>query len=119
MQYVMRIREVTDARYRRRAHDETVPGGGRARRPRDNLIGGLVLNRFADGGINTTNGGTTGVPVAGCFIGTDASGTIDLGNRFGVEVGNDGAGAKIGGLGPAQRNWGSPPPARSGGNRLP
>jgi Right handed beta helix region len=40
-----------------------------------------VINRFGGAGIFIA-GGTSGVRIEGNFIGTDPSGTIDLGNRF-------------------------------------
>jgi hypothetical protein len=45
------------------------------------VVKGLVINRFGGRGIFIA-GGTSGVRIEGNFIGTDPSGTIDLGNRF-------------------------------------
>jgi titin len=70
-----------------------------------NIVRGLVINRF-DRGIWIQRG--SGNEVTGCFIGTDASGSVALPNRGGVLVGGtdkfDVEGARIGGLNPASRN---------------
>jgi hypothetical protein len=62
-------------------------------------IRGLAINR---GGQGITLEGTGGSNVEGCFIGTDAGGTQDLGNATGVYVGAPNS--TIGGTSPAQRN---------------
>lgn len=62
-------------------------------------IRGLAINR---GGQAITLEGTGGNNVEGCFIGTDAGGTQDLGNATGVYV--DAPNNTIGGTLPAQRN---------------
>jgi hypothetical protein len=62
-------------------------------------IRGLAINR---GGQAITLEGTGGSNVEGCFIGTDAGGTQDLGNATGVYVGAPNS--TIGGTSPAQRN---------------
>src|SRR4051812_33205974 len=62
-------------------------------------IRGLAINR---GGQAITLEGTGGSNVEGCFIGTDAGGTQDLGNATGVYVGAPNS--TIGGTSLAQRN---------------
>lgn len=44
----------------------------------NSIVRGLVINRFSDDGISVNDG--DGNLIAGNFIGTDATGTIDLGN---------------------------------------
>ncbi len=62
------------------------------------VIRGLVINRFADHGILLVR---TSAIVRGCFIGTDATGSIAQGNGTGVSIGGShfvtGAGSVIGG----------------------
>jgi hypothetical protein len=57
-------------------------------------VRGLVINRFAGSGIRITGPGGTGFPgyvtLQGCYIGTDATGTLPLGNGIGIEIGTDG-----------------------------
>jgi hypothetical protein len=62
-------------------------------------IRGLAINR---GHQAITLEGTGGSHVEGCFIGTDAGGTQDVGNAIGVYVGAPNS--TIGGTSPAQRN---------------
>jgi hypothetical protein len=46
----------------------------------NSVVSGLVINRFSSDGVElSVNGGNI---VEGCFIGTDATGTVDLGNAF-------------------------------------
>jgi hypothetical protein len=67
----------------------------------NSTVKGLVINRFKRSGIMLqTNGGNT---VQGCFIGTGASGSGDLGNTHqGISV--DSSGNTVGGTSPAARN---------------
>ena len=59
-------------------------------------IRGLVINRFADDGI--TINGTDNHLIVGNFIGTDVTGTVDLGNSDdGIVVYNGASGVTIGG----------------------
>jgi hypothetical protein len=44
------------------------------------VVSGLVINRFSSDGVEL--GGNGGNIVKGCFIGTNATGTVDLGNAF-------------------------------------
>jgi len=44
------------------------------------VVSGLVINRFSSDGMELSGNG--GNIVKGCFIGTDATGTVDLGNAF-------------------------------------
>ena len=62
-------------------------------------IRGLAIRNFLIDGIYLAG---TGNAVTGCFIGTDASGTIAGGNQTGIEVA--GANTVIGGDTPAERN---------------
>jgi hypothetical protein len=64
---------------------------------------GLTINRWAGDGIEFE--GTFGNVVAGCFIGTDISGTLDMGNAgFGVSMHDGEIGSIIGGTSPNDRN---------------
>jgi CSLREA domain-containing protein len=69
------------------------------------VIKGLVINRFTFSGIQTSVPSTsTGIKVEGNFIGTDASGTADLGNTyFGVALNNPSSNT-VGGTLPEARN---------------
>ena len=65
------------------------------------VIRGLAINRFDNDGIDILN--RTGVKIEGNFIGTSASGTLDLGNgASGVFV--EGDSNAVGGTLPSQRN---------------
>ena len=73
----------------------------------NSTVRGLVVNRFATlpssrsvSGVALRTGG--GNHLEGNFIGTDASGTVALGNEIGVAVGS--SDNVIGGTAPAQRN---------------
>lgn len=69
------------------------------------VVRGLVINRFGGRGIDVFNSTSTDADhrIEGNFIGTDASGTRDLGNGdAGVRV--DASGNTIGGTSPATRN---------------
>jgi CSLREA domain-containing protein len=69
------------------------------------VIRSLVINRFDDAGIRLLR---TSVTVRGCFIGTDATGTIAQGNGTGIDIGGNhfvtGAGSVIGSATPGWRN---------------
>src|SRR5262245_15376464 len=65
------------------------------------VISGLVINRFSSDGIELSGNG--GNIVKGCFIGTDATGTVDLGNAFrGLNIAS--SNNTIGGTTAAARN---------------
>jgi CSLREA domain-containing protein len=68
-------------------------------------IRGLVINRFAESGIQIDGSGATGNVVAGNFIGTNAAGSTDLGNGGdGVRMFSDASNNTIGGTTNAARN---------------
>jgi hypothetical protein len=71
----------------------------------NSIIKGLVINRFGGNGIEITSE-VTGARVEGNFIGTDASGTLDLGNgaAFGDGVLVSGDSNTVGGTLRFQRN---------------
>ena len=64
-------------------------------------VRGLVVNRFDSDGVSL--GFSDGYVVEGNFIGTDITGTVDLGNAGGgvTSAGDEG---RVGGTGPAARN---------------
>jgi hypothetical protein len=75
----------------------TIQGGG------NSAIRGLVINRFAGNGIVLI--GSSNNVVEGNFIGTDVTGTIDLGNSgAGVLISLDETGSHVGGTTRANRN---------------
>jgi hypothetical protein len=68
------------------------------------VISGLVINRWATNGISTENSNsTTGIRIEGNFIGTDPSGTLDLGNGRGIRI-EDTSNTIVGGEAPEARN---------------
>ena len=65
-------------------------------------IRGLVINQFGDAGLKLID--SDNHTIVGNYIGTDATGTVDLGNtRFGIELDNS-ASNQIGGSTAADRN---------------
>jgi uncharacterized delta-60 repeat protein/CSLREA domain-containing protein len=71
----------------------------------DNLLKGLVINRFPLNGIAIGGSSATGNVIAGNHIGTDASGTIARGNiNEGVYIALGAQNNTIGGDQPAERN---------------
>lgn len=70
-------------------------------------VRGLVINRFADdmgaGGIGILVEGGGGHTIAGNYLGTDATGTLDRGNRTGVFI-DLATGCTVGGTTTADRN---------------
>jgi hypothetical protein len=65
------------------------------------VVSALVINRFSSDGLELSNQG--GNVVEGCFIGTDATGTVDLGNAFhGLNVAS--SNNRIGSTAAAARN---------------
>jgi CSLREA domain-containing protein len=65
-------------------------------------IRGLVINQFPDRGIELRTGGAN--VIEGNYIGTDATGTVQLGNGYGVEIRLGSNGNTIGGTTPGARN---------------
>ena len=66
----------------------------------NSVVRGLVINRFAFGGIESDGANNV---IAGNFIGTDPTGTIPQGNGLaGISI--FGTGTRIGGTSPADRN---------------
>jgi len=71
----------------------------------DNVIRGLMINRFSRYGVYISGSGTTGNTVSGNYIGTDASGTADLGNTYaGVYISGGAQNNTVGGDTPGERN---------------
>ncbi len=68
----------------------------------NNTIRGLVINRFEWNGIQIHTDGANNL-IEGNFIGTDVTGTLDLGNGVGVGIG-DAQNNTVGGTTPAARN---------------
>jgi CSLREA domain-containing protein len=71
----------------------------------DNVIAGLVINRFGADGIDIHGSGATGNAIVGSYIGTDAKGTVAQGNTWsGVGIRDGSQSNTIGGDTPARRN---------------
>ncbi|HEX9564023.1 MAG TPA: right-handed parallel beta-helix repeat-containing protein [Gemmatimonadaceae bacterium] len=78
----------------------------------NNVIHALVIRGFSGTtpttccgtGIRIDGNGATGNIVTGCFIGTDASGTVAAGNGTGLVFGHSGSNNRIGGATPGERN---------------
>jgi CSLREA domain-containing protein len=71
----------------------------------DNIIKGLVINRFVSQGILISGNGAFGNIMAGNYIGTDAAGASDLGNgREGIQIADGAHDNTIGGTTPEERN---------------
>jgi CSLREA domain-containing protein len=68
----------------------------------DSVIRGLVINRFHFHSINVLGSGDRG-KIEGNFLGTDASGTLDRSNSYGVVI-LQGSNITIGGTSPEARN---------------
>lgn len=70
-----------------------------------NVIHGLVINRCAFSGVSIQLTGANTNTVSGNYIGTDASGSSDLGNAFiGVAIRDGVQGNVVGGDSPEERN---------------
>jgi hypothetical protein len=70
-----------------------------------NTVRGLVVNRFGGHGINIYGSKTTANIITGNYIGTDVSGSVDLGNaQHGVRIGLSTWDNTVGGDTPAERN---------------
>src|SRR5215217_2548530 len=68
----------------------------------NSTVKGLVINRWVNRGIEISGSGATGNKVVGNYVGTDASGTQDLGNSTGVYI--EGALNTVGGATAGERN---------------
>ncbi len=69
----------------------------------NSTVKGLVINNWSYAGIRIDGPNATGNRITGNFIGSDVSGTQDLGNGQGVRV-FEGSNNTIGGATPAERN---------------
>jgi len=70
----------------------------------NSTVKGLVINNWHYAGVRIDGSGATGNRIRGNYIGTDASGTKDLGNSSdGVGI-EDGSGSTVGGATAAERN---------------
>ena len=70
----------------------------------NSTVKGLVVNRWGQMGISIGNSDATGNKVVGNYVGTDASGTQDLGNSFDGVVIYDAPNNTIGGATAGERN---------------
>src|SRR4029434_1799038 len=71
----------------------------------DTTISGFAINRFAGSGIRLSGAAATHNAIAGNFIGTDATGTIDRGNKgSGVTMIAGAHHNAVGGAAPGLRN---------------
>jgi len=70
----------------------------------NNVIHGLVINRCFLRGILISSSSATTNTISGNYIGTDASGALDLGNYDGVRIENGAQNNVIGGDTPGERN---------------
>jgi len=77
------------------AHGLTITAGG-------STVRGLVIHSFGQRGVSISGGG--GNTIAGNYIGTDATGSVDLGNGFSGIFIDGSANNVIGGGGAADRN---------------
>ncbi|HEY2413676.1 MAG TPA: hypothetical protein VGI40_15610 [Pirellulaceae bacterium] len=68
------------------------------------IVRGLVIDSFISGIEFDSNKATTGVTIAGNFIGTDPTGSIARPNNFGIRLNRLGTANIIGGTDPAARN---------------
>ncbi|MDQ4120238.1 MAG: hypothetical protein M3209_02075 [Acidobacteriota bacterium] len=93
---VLRI-ELSGASAGAGANGLTLTGGANA-----SVIKGLIINRFSSSGIRLESGNSNSI--FGNFIGTDATGTIDLGNIDGILIVSGSSFNTIGSLNLADRN---------------
>ncbi|MGA9347506.1 MAG: choice-of-anchor Q domain-containing protein [Anaerolineae bacterium] len=71
----------------------------------NNIIKGLVINRFVLQGIRISGSGAFGNIISGNYIGTDATGASELGNgREGIQIADAAHDNTIGGTSPEERN---------------
>ena len=72
------------------------------------IVRSLIINRASDDGIHMESNGTfefLAATITGCYIGTNSSGTADLGNGGdGIEISASNGGTVIGGTALGQRN---------------
>jgi hypothetical protein len=70
------------------------------------VVRGLVINRFAGRAIGFIGGGSVadGASIEGNFVGTDPTGTLDLGNHSAGLYMFENSDVTVGGTSPAQRN---------------
>lgn len=73
-------------------------------RSSNNLVRGLVINRFGQDGLRITSRNVSGNRVVGNYIGTDARGQASLGNRTGLSLDSGPHDNFIGGEGPGDGN---------------
>ena len=66
-------------------------------------VKGLIINRWTGAGIGVYTPDATNARITGNYIGTDATGTRDLGNSYGVKI-NETSSNTVGGTTPAARN---------------
>jgi titin len=69
-----------------------------------NTVGGTAAARNVLGGVFIRGSGTSGNVVEGNYIGTDATGTVALGNSYGVAISSGATNNTIGGTTAAARN---------------
>lgn len=84
--------------------DGTNAGDGLTIRAANSTVKGLVINRFSNRTVWIDGSGSTGNKVEGNFIGTDAAGTADLGNLYGVYIENQASSNTVGGTQNGARN---------------
>ncbi|MDX2436717.1 MAG: right-handed parallel beta-helix repeat-containing protein [Acidobacteriota bacterium] len=73
----------------------------------DHVINGLVINGFDNSpgtGIVVDGASATGVVITGCYLGTNAIGTLEVPNFYGITLSNGAAGTVIGGGGAGEGN---------------
>jgi CSLREA domain-containing protein len=70
----------------------------------NNVVHGLVINRCSLNGVLIQTSGAISNTVSGNYIGTDASGSSSLGNKYGVMIGSGAQGNVVGGDTPEERN---------------
>ncbi len=69
-----------------------------------NVVHGLVINQCPLAGVTIQKAGSNYNTVSGSYLGTDASGSSDLGNKSGVWIGDGAEGNVGGGDTPGERN---------------
>ena len=69
-----------------------------------NVVHGLLINQCPLTGVLIQKAGSDYNTVSGNYLGTDASGSADLGNKTGVGIGDGAQGNVVGGDSPGERN---------------